>query len=142
MKRIYLIVIALICVVSMFAEIIDVLDDITGVTVWETGNEYHVTDDLTVIEGVTLTIENDVTVKFYDGKRLDVYGHLIVGGNGDNEVVITSFETDGSWNGIKIIGNGTLFIENCLITKSEDRGAVYSYGSPQITIDNCTFEKN
>ncbi len=65
---------------------------IAGDTTWTLdGSPYLVTDDVTVNEGVTLTIEPGVVVKFNDDyDDLWVYGTLVADGTSDLPIIFTS----------------------------------------------------
>ncbi|MFB0534904.1 MAG: invasin domain 3-containing protein [Anaerolineae bacterium] len=68
-----------------------VFGTITADTVWtEAGSPYVVTDTLTVSEGVTLTIEPGVVVKFDDDKSLIVHGKLYAVGTPAKPILFTS----------------------------------------------------
>ena len=68
---------------------------ITEDTVWERGKEYYVTADVTVEEGVTLTIQPDVWVLFKKESQSDYYGITVEGtlvaDGGDSTMAIPAF---------------------------------------------------
>jgi predicted outer membrane repeat protein len=69
-------------------------------TVWATGSSpYIVTGNILVQNGVTLTIEPGVTVKFDAGKAIQIDGELIAKGERSNRIVFTSngSQTNGYW---------------------------------------------
>lgn len=69
---------------------------------------YIVTGDIVVFQGVTLTIDPGVVVKFNQDIGLELRGKLIAIGNIMDTIVFTSNVTTpvtGSWKGIKVIGN-------------------------------------
>ena len=74
----------------------DVSGHITTDTTWTlAGSPYVVTDDVTVDEGVTLTIEPGVVVKFNDaGDDLIVNGSLVAQGTEEEPIVFTSLKDD------------------------------------------------
>ncbi|MDD1771355.1 MAG: right-handed parallel beta-helix repeat-containing protein [Methanomassiliicoccales archaeon] len=74
---------------------VPVSGDITSSDTWESGNVYNVTGPVTITDGTTLTIENNVTVNFMGtNASLTVDGTLIVQGTEDLPVV---FDSNGSY---------------------------------------------
>jgi YVTN family beta-propeller protein len=74
-------------------------------TVWtEAGSPYVVTDTLTVSEGVTLTIQPGVVVKFDAGKSLIVHGKLLAVGTPTQPILFTSnvTPTASTWGEIRL----------------------------------------
>jgi hypothetical protein len=64
-------------------------------TIWTCGNVYYVySQDVTVVSGVTLTIEPCVIVKFQNNRRLIVTGKLTVAGTVGQPVYFTSYRDD------------------------------------------------
>ena len=100
---------------------------ITGNTTWIAANSpYIVNQNISVNEGITLTIDAGVTVKFDDNLGMIVNGTLEVLGTEGSPVLLTSSSTEpesGSWGGIlftdtaigaSYTGSGT-FIDGSLI---------------------------
>ncbi|RLD55620.1 MAG: hypothetical protein DRJ05_12650, partial [Bacteroidetes bacterium] len=92
-KLITLIGIILIATANTFAYMA-VSGNITTDQTWTTGNTYYVTSDVVVWEGVTLTIEEDVIVKFNVSADLRVLGILDVNGVSGGSVFFTSKNDD------------------------------------------------
>ncbi|MBN2635568.1 MAG: right-handed parallel beta-helix repeat-containing protein [Prolixibacteraceae bacterium] len=65
-------------------------------TAWtDTGNPYILINDVTVREGVNLTIEKGVIVKLINSETdLHVYGSLQINGQTENPVIFTSYSDD------------------------------------------------
>jgi hypothetical protein len=123
---------------------------ITANTVWSLlGEPYIVTGNTLVQEGVSLTIEPGVMVKFENNMALQIDGELIAIGTEDNRITFTSangnplpndwmsitfsntstdaiFEAGGNWV-------GGCILENCIV---EYAGAG-DYTTGAVTIDNC-----
>jgi len=64
---------------SVERERVEVSGSIVEDAVWESGKEYVVTGDVTVEEGVTLTIQPDVVVKFAHERADEYYGITVEG---------------------------------------------------------------
>lgn len=82
----------------------NVSGNITSNTTWTLVNSpYIVTDTVQVLEGVTLTIQPGVTVKFNSNKSLSIGGKLIARGTENNKITFTSNQSSpqiGDWDGI------------------------------------------
>ena len=88
---------------------------------WTGGDTYHVTGDLTVNDGTTLTVQTGAVVKFDPNLQLKVFGKLDGDGISENPVIFTSRDDDilgevvpasdgvpapGDWFGIWLEGSG------------------------------------
>jgi predicted outer membrane repeat protein len=82
----------------------EVSGEITSDTTWtEANSPYIVTSNVLVSEGVTLTIEPGVVVKFESGKAMQIDGELIARGTEGEPIVFTSNQASpapGDWGGI------------------------------------------
>ncbi|MDO4628945.1 MAG: carboxypeptidase regulatory-like domain-containing protein, partial [Planctomycetia bacterium] len=124
---------------------------------WLPGQVYHVTGNLTVASGATLTILPGAIVKFDPGTSLIVQGTLNAEGNAAQPIIFTSIKDDsyggdtneddgeltpqaGDWNQIRIAGgNATLNHTKVLYGGSDannsDDGAIY-VASGSMTLSN------
>ena len=78
-------------------------------TVWdESVDHYEVLGDVTVSDGVTLTIPPNATVLFGQGRRLQVQaaGTLHAVGTADEPIYFGPLDPDKRWNGVRIGGSG------------------------------------
>ena len=85
-----------------YAAVINVSGNITTNTTWTAGNVYYVVGDVTVLYGVTLTIDPGAIVKFQNNRRLIVAGKLTAIGTPGQRVYFTSYRDDligGDTNG-------------------------------------------
>jgi len=77
-------------------------------TTWTmSGSPYILSGNVVVFEGVQLTIEPGVVVKFDSGAGFELRGKISAIGTVSNPIKLTSNlanPTKGSWNGIKVIG--------------------------------------
>ncbi|NOX48426.1 MAG: right-handed parallel beta-helix repeat-containing protein [Chlorobi bacterium] len=118
MKKLFtLIAIVLMGTANSFAYI-TVSDTLTSNETWTSGNTYFVSADFVIGNNNTLTIEQDVIVKFAAWTGLSTYsGELVVNGTSTNPVIFTSMNDNsvgetisgstgapsrGDWSGISI----------------------------------------
>jgi hypothetical protein len=98
---------------------------ITQSTTWTAaGSPYHLTDNVIVTRGVTLTIEPGVTVMSYVEKELKVLGHLEAIGAPTQPITFTSVGEgwNEQWNGLFFDG-GTGRLNNVIVRRSGGRSA-------------------
>lgn len=130
-----------------------------GDETWTTGNTYYISQDLTVQNSKTLTIEAGVVVKCAPGVAIQVNGVLDVNGVDGNMVVFTSMYDDdygedldgpglpepieqdpspGDWDGIYLNGgsgvgqHGTGYFDYCIVRYGgggTDGTNIYFYNS-------------
>lgn len=128
---------------------------ISSNTRWRGWKLYHVTGDLTVASGVTLTIEPGAVVKFDAGRSLTVASGATLDAQGTRAqpIVFTSIKDDehgGDANGdgdktqpqpgdwARINANGTVKMDHCRLyycSDMGDRGAIQG-GGGTVTFDN------
>lgn len=128
---------------------------ISSNTRWRGWKLYHVTGDLTVASGVTLTVEPGAVVKFDAGRSLTVASGATLDAQGTRAqpIVFTSIKDDGhggDTNGdgdktqpqpgdwARINANGTVKMDHCRLyycSDTGDRGAIQG-GGGMVTFDN------
>ena len=64
---------------------------------------YYVTENIGILEGVTLTIEPGTRLEFAEGKGLSSFGRLMAKGTPQNPIVFTGHTGEGDWNCIKTL---------------------------------------
>lgn len=115
-------------------------------TTWTLVNSpYIVTNDVTIKNGVTLTIEPGVVVKFDDVYYLYVDGILKAGGTNASLITFTSNKLTpqaGDWGGIKLraTSDDSQNVLNYIAVKYAQNGFYLDAASPTIT--NSTISEN
>ncbi|MBU1345222.1 MAG: right-handed parallel beta-helix repeat-containing protein, partial [Proteobacteria bacterium] len=115
-------------------------------TVWtQTGSPYIATDTVTVANGIVLTINPGVTVRFATDTSLICYGTLNAVGTPIGTITFTSNQTTpvaSDWNGIKLSDGGAngSQISYCDIGYAEQ--AIYLESVSQITITHNYIHDN
>jgi hypothetical protein len=154
-----------VCPVYYRDDVIDVAGSIVADTVWS-AETVRVVGDVTVEDGVTLTIEPGVRVEFQDYYGLNVFGTLLAVGAPACRILFTTDEPQdftvdqshaGCWNGIRFDGtsatNAPSRLAYCIIEYSKataDGGGMYPYGGgavslvdfSELTIQNCIIRNN
>jgi hypothetical protein len=147
-------------------DVIDVSGRIATDTVWN-AETVRVVGNVTVMDGVTLTIEPGVRVEFQDFYSLKVAGTLLAEGTPHAGILFTTDEPQefavddshtGSWNGIRFENtratNAPSRLTYCTIEYSKATavggGGSYPYGGgalsaidfSKLTVENCTLRNN
>jgi predicted outer membrane repeat protein len=130
---------------------------ITSDTTWTAANSpYVVTESVEIVEGVTLTVEPGVTVKFESGRGLQVDGDLVAQGVEGSLVTFTSNQTDpapGDWGSITFTRTATTtmdakgnyisgsVLQYCVVEYAglDSHSAIDAY---HLLIDHCTVRDN
>ena len=133
--------------------------NISSDTTWTAvDSPYIVTGNILVEEGVTLTIEPEVVVKFNADKMLQIDGELIAKGTEARPIVFTSnhpFPSQGDWAGIEFTNSSAdatfdekgnylsgSIMQYCTVEYGGSGIAALKIESAAPFIDNCIIEKN
>lgn len=125
------------------------IGEITENMIWK-ADTIRVIDDITVQEGVTLTVNAGTTVLFNKNKKIIVNGVIITNGEYDNRVVFTSaggeIDSDNpGYKGVYVLGTGTftntIFEYATYINFSDDGGAITAKDA-QLNVSGCLFRFN
>lgn len=119
---------------------------ITSDTTWSAGNVI-IQDSVTVLNGITLTIQPGAVVKFNSGGILVVAGTLKAGGALGNPITFTSnvgSPAPGSWRNLSLLASASVssFLNYCVFEYggSGTNGSTIFYftGAPAINISNTS----
>ncbi|MEW6104244.1 MAG: right-handed parallel beta-helix repeat-containing protein, partial [bacterium] len=119
---------------------------ITGDTTWNlAGSPYIATDTVYVVNGIKLTINPGVTVKFATETSLICYGTLNAIGTPLGTITFTSDQethTVGHWKGIKLSGSGASGSRISYCDIGYAKQAIYLENASGITITNNYIHDN
>ena len=105
---------------------------------------YHITDDLTVPNGVTLSIRPGTIIKVDAGKGINVLGRLEALGESNSTISFIPFVDAIYWKGIKINPNGSANFDHIYISYAGElnpySGGAISATQADLTVRNSTFE--
>ncbi|MCP4238762.1 MAG: hypothetical protein GY770_35195, partial [Aestuariibacter sp.] len=93
-----------------------------------TAGGYEVLSTLVVPVDQTLTIPAGATLSFIAGTKLQVYGELIIEGDVDNRVLLTSAATDSSksdWKGIVVEDGATVSLDHVIVEYADRAVELY-----------------
>jgi hypothetical protein len=126
--------------------IISAKGNIDNDTIWD-GQLIHVTGDLTVDNGVTLTIVNGTILEFQNNYGIYVHGTLIATGSENVPITFIAKSSSIGWNGIIFddtpIENDMSKIENCFITNvNSEKGAIFLNNMSNIEISDNLIRNN
>jgi hypothetical protein len=125
---------------------------ILGDTTWPSGSRIHVTANLTIPAGNTLTIGEGTVVRLNAGVNITNSGHTVINGTPAEPVVFTATnrvapeQRAGAWGGWFMRGTASqLIANNAIMTGSGAAGSIsFSPGSshrseqPLLFMHNCT----
>ena len=87
----------------------EVCGEVSGT--WTAGFVYHVTCDIEVPDGETLTIEEGVTVRFAEGVGMTCNGTLVAEGTEEDRILLTTLSPTplpGDWDNVELYGSSNL----------------------------------
>lgn len=112
---------------------------ITEDTTWTlAGSPYTATTDITVLSGVTLTIEPGVTVLFGAGRRMVVNGILIAEGTAEQPITFTRSGTSGTWGQLYFGANNTTSVVAHAVMSFFASSAIEAHDT-SVHIDSITW---
>ncbi len=158
-KRIYLLffitMLTMVFPLMLQATYIDFAGTIAANTTWSSVDSVRVTGNVTVNNGVTLTINPGIKVSFMGHYSLNVNGRLLAVGNASNLITFTNNDHTTGWNRIIFdntpAANDSSKIVYCTLEygKADGSGIDDSRGGSifvdmfsKLLISNCTFQNN
>ncbi|MEA2095598.1 MAG: right-handed parallel beta-helix repeat-containing protein [Candidatus Cloacimonadota bacterium] len=124
----------------------------------------NVLGEVTVLDGVTLTINPGVTMLFHDHYKLNIQGRLLAVGTEQDSIKFTIADTtgfsnhnipEGGWHGVRFDNtpatNDSSKIEYCHLEYGKavgdnwverSGGSIYIYDYSKIIISHCIFKNN
>ncbi len=135
----------------------DISSDISQNTTWvKSGSPYIIKNDISIIDGATLTIESGTVIKFDYTTELSVYGALDAQGSGEEPIIFTSIADDSfggdtnSGDGLDLDPNvgdwfGVSFYNNATSSNIKNTKMYFSYWNiinqgSKINIENSVFK--
>ncbi|MCA9216042.1 MAG: right-handed parallel beta-helix repeat-containing protein, partial [Planctomycetales bacterium] len=124
---------------------------LSGDEMWNAESEHHVTGDLTITPGTTLTIEAGARVVLATQTNVRVEGKLIVNGSDSEPVLFNALVPNQPWGGIRIVDgeaniNYTFFTQGGGDTSQEfghsNSQPVLRADNSRLTCDNCFLIDN
>lgn len=103
-------------------------------------NPHIITDHLTVIAGVTLTLLPGVIVEINDNLRMDISGNLVAVGTPDQEILFTQSTPNLPWETLRFLNSSTGILEYCTLEYSQK--GISAANSDTVTITHMTLQNN
>jgi len=101
--------------------------------------DYVVTGNTSILDGGSLTLESDLTVRFDPDVGLDISGALEAAGALGQEILFTQNNLAG-WNHLRFLSEGGGSFQHCII-ENADTG-VHATGSGALTFSHATLRNN
>ncbi len=136
--RIKLVCKIIILILSIFPVLLfSIREDVSGI--WDQP-EYIINNDIRILSGDTLIIENGVTVKFNGNYQFEINGSLFVLGTEGSKVQFESYQEDETWKGIVFCNSSSdssyihyAEIRDCL---DQNGGGISILGYSKLLIEN------
>ncbi|MCL4872243.1 MAG: hypothetical protein KJ063_25060, partial [Anaerolineae bacterium] len=124
-------------------------DEVGGIidtdTTWTlAGSPYVMTDTVTILPGVTLTVEAGVTVMAHTGIWMDVQGGLQAVGTTTDPILFTSLNDSAAnqWSGVYINSSGSASVERATFRYAATAWAVAGSSNAPVYLTHTLFENN
>ena len=103
------------------------------------GVDYVITDDITIPDGIDLTLAEGVTLQFGNHRGMEIHGMLSAIGAPGREILFTQ-NADSNWSGLNFMDVGMGSFAYCTL-EFADRG-IHAAGSGIIAAFNVDFRNN
>jgi len=153
-SAIFTVIIAMMITFSANASNISVSGTITTNTTWSGVDTVKVTGNITINNGVTLTINPGIKVVFQGFYSVNVQGRLLAVGTASQVIKFTALNQGNGWNRIILNdpsdANDSTKIVYCLLEYGKatgghpdsDGGCMYVYSFNKVLISHSTFQNN
>ena len=118
---------------------------LSGDLTWPSSTEYHVTSDLTIGAGSSLTIEPGTRVLLGEDINVFVNGELSILGESTDPVIFNALTPGQAWGGIDVRGNGSANIQYAFFTQGggdASREFGHSNSQPVLRASTTTLDCN
>ncbi|MCK4312274.1 MAG: right-handed parallel beta-helix repeat-containing protein, partial [Candidatus Cloacimonetes bacterium] len=115
-----------------------------SVTWHDVSEDFIITQHPRISAGGTLTIEDNVNVKFEHGKYLQIYGILNANGTAGNGILFTKRDTDDEWYGLQFQTGSDGTLQYCTIEHATyySGNAVSANNPTSLSFDHCILQNN
>jgi len=125
-------------------EIQVIADNFDASATWDDLYPYHILGNMTISDGITLTLSPGITWKFGGNYTFNIFGTLNANGTAGNHITITSNQavpTAGDWQYLYFLNSdGVNILNYCDISYGGfSYGNVFTSGAGDISITNCNI---
>ncbi|OYT10821.1 MAG: hypothetical protein B6I18_07100, partial [Bacteroidetes bacterium 4572_112] len=130
---------------------LSVCGTISSDVIWN-ANTINIDCDVTIANGVTVTIVPGTKVNFNGHYNIDVQGRIVADGTESSKILFTATNTNDGWNSMYVHGstsNDSTVLNYCKFEYSKNTSGSTSEGGGALTIknnktrvSNCEFENN
>ncbi|MCF7975089.1 MAG: lamin tail domain-containing protein [Phycisphaerae bacterium] len=116
---------------------------LTEDTVWDaSGNPYQITSDLTVPQGITVTLREGVIVHFAPNARMTIQGRLQALGTADAPIQFTRRPgASGFWGGLQFKNTRQdNRLTHCRLEYGQTNDGMIGVENTTLLLDHCTFD--
>lgn len=139
MKRISCLFIFLLLLNAVFGALVLEGDISTNTTLLQSNNPHQIRGYVRVMDGVTLTIEPGVDLKFENGSTLRVEGAISAEGTSEQPIVFTSITGEDYNTRIELENAESSLFQHCTMGRSNAPALLRIVNSATITINNTNI---
>ncbi|MCK5149203.1 right-handed parallel beta-helix repeat-containing protein [bacterium] len=129
------------CCVKRSVSIIDSIEikEVSGILdgnyrTWDNSADYHITGDLIVPQGMTLTIDQGARIFINAKVNIVVNGCIAVNGTFESPVLFISMAWEDSWGGIEIRNSNSYFMYSFFVNGGADDSRSFGHSNSQPVI--------
>nr|MBC8527538.1 T9SS type A sorting domain-containing protein [Candidatus Cloacimonadota bacterium] len=104
----------------------------------------NVVDNIEILLDVSVCVDSSVMIIFRGDYSITVKGNFNAIGSLNNTITFSTPDSINSWGGIKVLEQGSVTLEHCLVVKSNSSlgGVLFTNTSGSINISSCDFMNN